>query len=82
MTKSPGLPSKVLLTRRNFLIFAQHEVPSRAKNKKDKKMSEEYKHGEMDISQNQSTWGAFTALVKYSTIGIGVLVFVLTVWLG
>ncbi|TNE57373.1 MAG: aa3-type cytochrome c oxidase subunit IV [Alphaproteobacteria bacterium] len=45
-------------------------------------MSEEYKRGEMDISQNQSTWGAFTTLVKFSTIGVAALVFVLTVWLG
>ena len=45
-------------------------------------MSEEYKRGEMDISQHQSTWDAFTKLVKYSSIGIAVSVFILTVWLG
>lgn len=45
-------------------------------------MSDQYQSGNMDISQNQSTWTNFVALVKWSSVAIGGCVLILTVWLG
>jgi hypothetical protein len=40
---------------------------------KGNNMSSEYKHGEMDISEQQSTFEGFTTLVKWGTISCFIL---------
>lgn len=45
-------------------------------------MSEEHKHGEMDIDQNEGSWAGFVKLVKYSSVVVAVSILILTIWLG
>lgn len=45
-------------------------------------MADNYQRGSMDVSEHEQTWKSFAALVKWSTIGTAVTLFVLTVWLG
>jgi len=45
-------------------------------------MSDQHQHGTMDIAQNQSSWGNFVSLVKWSSLAVGLSILILTVWLG
>ncbi len=46
------------------------------------RMSDNYQRGSMDVSAHEQTWKAFATLVKWSSIGAAVTLFILTVWLG
>lgn len=42
----------------------------------------DYIHGQMEISEQARTWAVFKILAKWSTFGISVLIFFLTLWFG
>lgn len=43
-------------------------------------VAHDYVHGQMEIAEQAKTWAVFKVLAKWSTLGVSVLLFFLTLW--